>query len=74
MQTIIVLKIIFSVLFLERIPSAAAGRISFALPSIGCSGCCRNVEKEWTVSNQPGILQMTMNIFVFTSITHKFIS
>lgn len=74
-STIIVLKIIFPVLlFLENIPSATAGRISLALPSIGCSGCCRHVEKEWTVSNQPGILQMTMNIFDFTNISHKFIS
>lgn len=39
---------------LGRISSGAAGRISLAMPCLGCSGCCRDVEKEWALPDKPG--------------------
>lgn len=41
-------------LILGRISSGTASWISFAMSCFGCSGCCRDVEKEWSLLDKSG--------------------
>lgn len=43
-----------SSLILGRISSGTASRISFAVSCFGCSGCCGDVEKEWSLLDKSG--------------------